>query len=59
MKGCIFTLKEKRQKTKYNIRRMAKKKKKNYNGCWKETKNRKHIIDNQKKGGKKTCTAIY
>lgn len=28
MKGCIFTLKEKRQKTKYNIRRMAKKKKK-------------------------------
>lgn len=57
MKGCIFTLKKKQQKTKYNIRRMGEKK--NYNGCWKETKNRKHIIDNQKKGGKKTCTAIY
>lgn len=27
MKGCIFTLKEKQQNTKYNIRRMAKKKK--------------------------------
>lgn len=26
MKGCIFTLKKKQQKTKYNIRRMGKKK---------------------------------